>query len=154
MLGEDFIFLKDLKSSAVISIHTKYLNLILESKKVFEYRNFIPKKHNGYFWVYETSPTKELKYIMKVGKAIVFPDKINIDTYGSARFNSGEMKCKYAYPILEIYELNCDLSYSVLKQHRFVPPQAFSYMDTYPELFKYIIDYGFISSKGIINEFL
>lgn len=129
----------EMLNSIILSIKPKYCKLILRREKVFEFRNFKPKKFSLYFWVYESNPTKQIKYLMKIKEPVVFPDKLGGDGYGNHRFNSGEMKAKYAYEIEELYSIEKPLDMIILKEaYRFTPPQSYTYLQNNVELFSYI----------------
>lgn len=142
VLGNDFVFPNEKMLNGIIfSIKPKYNKLIIEGKKIFEYRNYVPKDFNGYFWVYETLPIKRLKYLMKVDFPIAYPNKLDGDSYGVRRFNDGEMGSKYAYKIKEVYLMKEPLELDFLKREfKFVPPQAYTYLDKNKELKKFIAD--------------
>ena len=53
--------------------------------------------------------------------------------------NQHNVHYKYAYPIIKVYELACPISLEELKnKFRFVPPQAFSYAETFVELTEHL----------------
>lgn len=129
----------DMLNSIIFSIKPFYSELILSKTKSYEYRNFKPKNYSSYFWVYESSPTKTLKYIMKIKEPIVFPNKAKGSSYGVDRFNSGEMQNKYAYEIEELYLIEEPLPMNFLKEiFNFTPPQAYTYLQNNLKLQKYI----------------
>lgn len=116
-------------NSIIFSIKPFYSELILSGEKCFEFRNFKPKNFSSYFWVYESSPTKKLKYLMEVEEPIVFPNTLNGNSYGVERFNNGSMQCKYAYPIKRIFMLENPIEYLELKtSYNFTAPQAYTYL--------------------------
>ncbi|MGE7843074.1 hypothetical protein ACQKNX_20075 [Lysinibacillus sp. NPDC093712] len=122
----------------IVSIKPKYKRLLFSKEKIHEFRNVIPKKNVKYICVYETSPIKELSYVLVVDQPIVLPNMILEDTYGKERFNSGEMNCKIAYPINNIYEFN-PISLEDLKSNfDFIIPQSFIYLDSIPKLKLYL----------------
>lgn len=129
----------EMLESIILSVKPVYNKLILSGEKKIEYRNFRPLKETSYFWVYETVPYKELKYIMKIKNPIIFPDKITKLSYGVERFNSGEMKNKYAYEIEEIYMIEEPIKLEFLKGNfGFVAPQAYTYLFKNKELQEYL----------------
>ncbi|WP_223553892.1 hypothetical protein [Lysinibacillus sphaericus] len=76
---------------------------------------------------------------MKIKTPIVFPNTAKGLSYGVDRFNSGEMKNKYAYNIEEIYMLENPLSMNFLKDNfNFTPPQAYTYLQNNLSLKTYI----------------
>lgn len=50
-----------------ISIKPKYLRLIETGKKTYEFRNYYPKEKIDVLYVYESSPTCMLKYVIELG---------------------------------------------------------------------------------------
>lgn len=126
-------------NSIILSIRPFYSELILKKEKLYEFRNFKAKNFTTYFWVYESFPTKKLKYILKIKTPIVFPNVAEGSSYGVDRFNSGEMENKYAYEIEEIYMLENPLPMIFLKDNfNFTPPQAYTYLQNNPSLKTYI----------------
>ena len=64
---------------------------------------------------------------------------MEFDGDGNLDFNKGK-KSKYAYPIIKVYELTHPISLEDLKKKfGFVPPQAFSYAETFTELTEHIL---------------
>ncbi|MGG3801758.1 hypothetical protein [Metabacillus fastidiosus] len=130
---------EEMLNSIILSIKPLYNELILKQEKIYEFRNFKPKNFSSYFWVYESYPIKYLKYIMKISEPIEYPLKLSGNSYGVDRFNSGEMKCKYAYKIEELYEIEEPISMNVLKfRFGFTPPQAYTYLQKNVELQNFI----------------
>ena len=121
-----------------ISIKPQHTKKILAGEKNYEFRNYYPKEQIDRLYVYETFPTKELKYIIDLGNIIEYPEKISINGCGNYEFNIGN-KTKYAYEIKHLYALDKSISLNELKnEYGFVPPQAYAYDSRYPELTNYI----------------
>lgn len=132
---------RDMLNGVILSIRPIYNDLIVRKEKLYEFRNFKPKFLSNYFWVYESSPNKQLKYLMRIAEPVVFPDKLNGISFGVDRFNTGEMKSKYAYKIIELYQLEKPLSMIYLqKNFNFTPPQAYTYLQRNLKLQKYIAE--------------
>ena len=67
-----------------------------------------------------------------------YPEKLDSDGDGNYDFNIGK-KSKYAYPIIKVYELFYPISLEELKnKFDFIPPQAFSYAETFAKLTEYV----------------
>lgn len=117
------------------------MKLILSEEKKYEFRNFKPKFYNEYFWIYESTPSKSLKYLMKINSITTYPNKIPNFSYGVDRFNSGKMKNRYAYEIEELYTLDEPLSLDFLKSHfNFTAPQAYTYLFNNPSLQNFLLN--------------
>lgn len=129
--------------SPMLSVKPRYMKLILVGEKKYEFRNFKPNYYNDYFWIYESTPSKELKYLMKIKSIVVFPCIIYDDSYGVDRFNSGEMKNRYAYEIEELYSLEEPLTLNELKDsYNFTAPQAYTYLKNNKKLREYLINFS------------
>ena len=90
-------------------------------------------------YVYVTAPQSQLKYVIEIGNIVKYPEQLEFDGDGNLDFNKGK-KSKYAYPIIKVYELTHPISLEDLKKKfGFVPPQAFSYAETFAELTEHIL---------------
>lgn len=117
-----------------VSIHLKHVEKIVEGIKNHEFRNYVPKREFDTLYVYTTLPKKEIRYILKIGEVIKYPNPILIAGSGNEEFNCGN-KTKYAYAISEIYELKRPISLNELREkYQFMPPQAYAYDSKYPDL--------------------
>ena len=122
-----------------ISIKPQYTKRIELGEKNYEFRNYIPKEEFNKLYVYESSPTCSLKYILTIDKIIKYPDKILEDGYGNQDFNNGLKKSKYAYHISKVEKLNEPLELKVLKEeYGFTAPQGFAYDKRYIKLSNYL----------------
>ena len=111
----------------------------MQGIKNHEFRNYIPKKSFKFLYVYVTAPQSQLKYVIEIGNIVKYPKQLEIDGDGNLDFNKGK-KSKYAYPIIKVYELTNPISLEELKnKFGFVPPQAFSYAETYKALTEHIV---------------
>lgn len=126
-------------NGTIFSIKPYYLQLILSGEKIYEFRNFLPKEYNSYFWIYESSPRKELNYIMNVEFPIIYPKMLKGNSYGIERYNSGIMKDKYAYKIKHMYRLSESITMDqLITKFAFVPPQAYTYLNRNTLLKEYL----------------
>lgn len=124
-----------MKKGIYISIKPVHLNRIVTGKKNYEFRNYYPKEHIDVLYVYESSPTCELKYIIELGEIVKYPNKIIKEGYGNDDFNNGLKSSKYAYGIKCLYELEGYISLKELKEkYGFNPPQSYAYDVRYEKL--------------------
>ena len=122
-----------------ISIKPIYLNQIHHQLKDHEFRSFIPKKDFDTLFVYESSPTCQLRYLITLNDIVEYPNQIPETGKGNKSFNNGEKfgnkQIKYAYQIKEVYELDKPISLTELRNdYAFCPPQGFAYDEKYPKL--------------------
>lgn len=128
-----------MKKGIFISIKPKYTKLILSGEKNYEFRSFIPKKKFELLYVYETTPTCELKYIITIDKILTYPEKIKEAGYGNEEYNKGLKRRKNAYHIKSVEKLLEPIPLKQLKEEfNFTAPQGFSYGEHYSKLVKYI----------------
>lgn len=128
----------ELTNGIYVSINPEPTSKIVQGTKNNEFRNYIPKKSFKFLYVYVTAPQSELKYVIEIGDIVKYPEKLDSDGDGNHVFNMGK-KAKYAYPIIKVYELVNPISLEELKnKFSFVPPQRFSYAETFAELTEYL----------------
>ena len=124
-----------------ISIKPEYMKKIESGEKNYEFRKYIPKEPFHILYVYESTPTSSLKYILTIDKIVKYPEKITEKGYGNNDFNQGLKESKYAYHIQKVSKLVNPIPLEVLKtQFKFTPPERFAYASKYPELVKYLND--------------
>lgn len=128
----------ELSNGIYVSIKLEPISKIVQGIKNYEFRNYIPKKNFKFLYVYITAPQSQLKYVIEIGDIVKYPEKLESCGDGNRDFNMGK-KSKYAYPIIKVYELVLPVPLEILKKKfGFVPPQAFSYAETFVELTKYV----------------
>lgn len=121
-----------------VSIKPDPIDKIVQGIKDHEFRNYVPKEGFKFLYVYVPAPKSELRYVIEIGKIVKYPNKLEKNGDGNKEFNKGK-KSKFAYPILKVYELVNPIPLKELKEtFSFVPPLAFSYSKTFPELTDYI----------------
>ena len=130
-----------MKKAIYISIKPKFTKKIETGEKNYEFRKYIPKEEIDTLFVYETTPTCKLKYVIELGDIVEYPNKLLKKGYGNDDFNNGLKESKFAYEIKHVDILTnpielCDLK----RKYRFTPPQSYAYDDKYKELTKYIIE--------------
>jgi hypothetical protein len=119
-------------NKVLISIKPEFTNLIETKEKNYEFRNYLISNLDEMI-IYESISSK-IKYIMKVGKPICYPDKILENGIGNKEFNEGK-KYKYAYPIISLKKLDIPISLTEMKsKYNASVPQKYVYMNKYPLL--------------------
>jgi len=129
------------EKSIFLSIKPKFVELILNQTKNHEFRTRIPNNEVEFLFVYTTNPVWKFQYIIKVDKQIQFPENIKLENnwIWNSEFNNWEKKAKFAYPILNLFELKKPLSLKELKEDFwFIVPQGFYYLDKCEKVFEYV----------------
>jgi predicted transcriptional regulator len=119
------------RSDIFISIHPVHVKKIVNGTKNHEFRGWKAPDTVVRVWIYETKPESRLRYMARISQANK-PGEIKDETgVGNAEFNRGEKKGKkFAYELLELYELNNPVSYANMKEYGWikVAPQTFSFV--------------------------
>lgn len=127
--------MKQNESDILFSIKPKYINLIINNKKSFEYRpHFWNVEYPYWFTVYESSPTCKIKYRMLLDYPFKPGETLPVESYGTKKFNQGNMGNKLAYPILSFQEIDSPISLDYLRSIKVFPPQDFLYINKKKEL--------------------
>lgn len=124
-----------MKKAIYISIKPEFTKRIETGEKNYEFRKYISKQEIDTLFVYESSPTCKLKYILELGDIVEYPNKIKKEGYGNEDFNNGLKKSKYAYEIKKVFALKTPITLDELrKKYSFVPPQGYAYAAKYQKL--------------------
>ncbi|KAI8952923.1 hypothetical protein F4801DRAFT_538840 [Xylaria longipes] len=118
------------RSDIMVSLHPEHIARIVDRTKNHEFRAWkIPQQVNR-IWVYITRPESELKYMCLFGEPKM-PGEIKDEKgVGNVDFNQGKMAAKFAYEILQVYELNNPVSLDEMKRKGWVvgAPQKYTYI--------------------------
>ncbi|KAI1319662.1 hypothetical protein F5Y16DRAFT_94939 [Xylariaceae sp. FL0255] len=118
------------RSDIMVSLHPEHIAKIVSRSKDHEFRAWkIPDKVSR-IWVYITRPECQLKYMCIFGRP-KNPGEIEDEKgIGNAEFNLGKNAAKYAYEILQVYELNNPVSLDEMKAKGWVAsaPQKYAFI--------------------------
>lgn len=117
-------------SDIFLPLHPEPLAKILHRTKNHEFRTWMIPPTVCRVWIYSTSPICELKYMCVFGPAKV-PGEIEDESgIGNAEFNERKKDAKFAYEILQVYELNNPVSLKDMKDRGWVraAPQKFNWV--------------------------
>jgi predicted transcriptional regulator len=118
------------RSDIFISIHPPHVANIIAGVKNHEFRNYKIPQTVARIWIYTTRPDSELKYMASISPAKQ-PGEIDDSDGGlrNAEFNDGRSG-KFAYELLQVYELNNPVSLEGMKENGWVdgPPQKYVYV--------------------------
>lgn len=124
----------------VISIKPKFVNLIKDGQKNYEFRKYIPKKGVDRIWIYTSSPICSLEYVAEIDHIVTYPEHILEKGVGNDEFNNGLKQSQYAYHIKHLYRLNTPLELKKLKaEFGFTAPQSYFYLSNNEELSKFVL---------------
>ncbi|KAK9413148.1 hypothetical protein SUNI508_12033 [Seiridium unicorne] len=116
------------KSDIIVSIYGEHVENITKRIKTHEFRDWKFPQTVHRVWIYITRPASQLKYMCIFGPPKT-PGEVHEDGLGNAEFNRGMKRSKFAYEVLEIYELNNPVSLQVMKQNGWpAAPQKFAYV--------------------------
>ncbi|OTA62416.1 hypothetical protein K449DRAFT_382413 [Hypoxylon sp. EC38] len=98
------------RSDIMVSLYPKPLEKILSREKDHEFRPWKIPPGVSRIWIYTTRPHSELRYMCILSNPKV-PGEIEDERgIGNAEFNQEKKSARYAYEILQVYELNNPVS--------------------------------------------
>ncbi|KAI1504659.1 hypothetical protein F5X99DRAFT_416390 [Biscogniauxia marginata] len=118
------------RSDIMVSLHPEHVTKIVDRTKDHEFRAWKIPPEVSRVWVYITKPVSELKYLCIFGPPKV-PGEIQDERgIGNAEFNQGGKIMKFAYEILQVYELNNPVSLVEMKNKGWVSaaPQKYAFI--------------------------
>lgn len=125
----------------VISIKPKFVNLIKDGQKNYEFRKYIPKKGVARIWIYTSSPICSLEYVAEIDKIVTYPECIIENGFGNDEFNNGLKQSKHAYHIKHLYRLKIPLKLNMLRtEFGFTAPQSYFYLENNERLSKFVLE--------------
>ncbi|CAK7206944.1 hypothetical protein SEUCBS139899_009751 [Sporothrix eucalyptigena] len=118
------------RSDIIISIHPEQIRKIVTGAKDHEFRNFKIPHTVSRFWIYATRPVCELQYMAVVAAGFRQPGEIDSESgVGNADFNAGRLVAKFAYKLVQVYQLNNPVSLDVMKKNGWAgPPRRYDYL--------------------------
>lgn len=118
------------RSDIIISIHPEQIRKIVNGTKDHEFRNFKIPHTVTRFWMYATRPACELQYMAVVAAGFRQPGDIDGDSgIGNAEFNAGRLVSRYAYKLVQVYQLNNPVSLGMMQKNGWAgPPRRYDYL--------------------------
>ncbi|KAL0960899.1 hypothetical protein HGRIS_005908 [Hohenbuehelia grisea] len=119
------------KSDILISIKTPHITNIVARVKDHEFRKYLISPSVQRMWFYVSAPDQTLRYVAVVSHGKSVGEIENENGLGNAAFNAGLKKdvAKFAYEILELYQLHDPLPIASLTQtYGISPPQRYTYV--------------------------
>ncbi|KAI1472793.1 uncharacterized protein F4812DRAFT_410266 [Daldinia caldariorum] len=107
-------------SDIMVSLHPEPLAEIINGTKNHEFRVWEIPPTVTRVWIYSTRPFSELKYMCTLGPAKVPGEIQDSKGAGNVEFNQGKTAAKYAYEIIQVYELNDPVPLEEMKKRGWV----------------------------------
>lgn len=124
----------------LISIKPKFVSLIKDEKKNYEFRKYIPKKGVDRLWIYTSSPICSLEYVADIDNIVTYPKHILEEGVGNDEFNKGFKQSKHAYHIKHLYRLKKPLKLDKMKtEFGFTAPQSYFYLANNQKLSEFVL---------------
>ncbi|CAK7567622.1 MAG: hypothetical protein SEPTF4163_005589 [Sporothrix epigloea] len=118
------------RSDIIISLHPEQIRRIVSGKKDHDFRSYKIPHTVSRFWIYATRPVCELQYMAVVAAGYRQPGEIDSESgFGNADFNAGRLVAKFAYKLMQVYQLNNPVSLDVMKSNGWKgPPRRYDYL--------------------------
>ncbi|RDW75187.1 hypothetical protein BP6252_06329 [Coleophoma cylindrospora] len=108
-------------SDVFISMHSQQVTEIMMRKRDHHFTPHALHPKTSRIWLYETAPVCLLKYMAVISSALCPGELRDERGIGNLEFNTGKSKVsKYAYEILEVYELADPLSLARLRNYEWL----------------------------------
>ena len=119
-----------LRSDIMVSLHPEHLSKIVDGTKNHEFRVWKIPAEVSRVWLYATKPVSELRYMCVFGPPKAPGEVEDEQGAGNRAFNHGKTVNKYAYEVLQVYELNDPVSLQEMLRKGWVKgaPQKYNYV--------------------------
>ncbi|KAK5626248.1 hypothetical protein RRF57_001963 [Xylaria bambusicola] len=117
-------------SDIMVSLHPEHIARIVDQTKNHEFRVWKIPQQVSRIWIYITRPESQLRYMCLFSEPKTPGEIEDKSGVGNVEFNQGKMAAKFAYEILQVYELNNPVSLDEMKRKGWVagPPQKYTYI--------------------------
>ncbi|KAJ8128338.1 hypothetical protein O1611_g5297 [Lasiodiplodia mahajangana] len=117
-------------SDIMVSLHPEHIARIVDRTKNHEFRAWKIPQQVSRIWVYITRPESQLRYMCLFGEPKTPGEVEDEKGIGNIEFNQGKKAAKFAYEILQVYELNNPVSLDEMKKKGWVAgaPQKYTYI--------------------------
>ncbi|KAI1196376.1 hypothetical protein F5X97DRAFT_305347 [Nemania serpens] len=117
-------------SDIMVSLHPEHIARIVDGTKNHEFRAWKIPQQVSRIWIYITRPASQLRYMCLFGEPKTPGEIEDENGIGNVDFNQGKKAAKFAYEILQVYELNNPVSLDEMKKKGWVAgaPQKYTYI--------------------------
>ncbi|KAI1304032.1 hypothetical protein F5Y03DRAFT_181108 [Xylaria venustula] len=117
-------------SDIMVSLHPEHIARIVDRTKNHEFRVWKIPQQVSRIWIYVTRPESQLRYMCLFSEPKAPGELEDEEGVGNVDFNQGKMAAKFAYEILQVYELNNPVSLDEMKRKGWVAgaPQKYTYI--------------------------
>ncbi|KAJ3554385.1 hypothetical protein NPX13_g10625 [Xylaria arbuscula] len=117
-------------SDIMVSLHPEHIARIVDQTKNHEFRVWKIPQQVSRIWIYITRPESQLRYMCLFSDPKTPGQIEDEEGVGNVEFNQGKMAAKFAYEILQVYELNNPVSLDEMKRKGWVAgaPQKYTYI--------------------------
>lgn len=118
------------RSDIMVSLHPEHISRIVDRTKNHEFRAWKIPQQVSRIWIYITRPESQLRYMCLFGEPKTPGEIEDENGIGNVDFNQGKKAAKFAYEILQVYELNNPVSLDEMKKKGWVAgaPQKYTYI--------------------------
>ncbi|KAI0477681.1 hypothetical protein GGR56DRAFT_418874 [Xylariaceae sp. FL0804] len=118
------------RSDIMVSLHPEHVAKIVDRTKDHEFRVWKIPPEVSRVWMYITKPASELRYMCLFSPPKGPGEILDENGLGNAEFNQRKTIMKYAYEILQVYELNNPPSLEEMKAKGWVAgaPQKYTFI--------------------------
>lgn len=119
-----------MRSDIMVSLHPEHLSKIVDGTKNHEFRVWKIPSEVSRVWLYATRPTSELRYMCIFGPPKEPGQLEDEKGVGNKAFNQGKTVNKYAYEVIQAYELNDPVSLQEMIRKGWLKgaPQKYNYI--------------------------
>ncbi|KAG0641187.1 hypothetical protein HOY80DRAFT_902669 [Tuber brumale] len=103
-------------TDVIFAIKPEFMELIAKREKNYEYRKYQLKDTVTRIWLYTTTPTSAISYVM-VTSGPKKPGEVRDSSgIGNDDFDNGKKVSKFGYPVLHLYKLRTPLKPEAMRK--------------------------------------
>lgn len=142
--------------TVLMSFKPRIYEKLRSGEKIYEYRRQYCDEETMVY-MYVSTPVKEIKGILHLGKRIdilSWKNEYSYDKAAMERIDNYVKTYRYGMPVISFQETSgIPLKQLQSDLEKFVVPQSYYYLDNYPDLLKYVTENIEIIGDEHINSF-